>query len=322
MRTFIELIKLNGHVFEHIYGQRCSDESVLNLESIIGRVCEAIGKPLKDAPEREDTEYDVLVKIHMYWYANIHIHVRLHVAYTMHRCRLILRVPSINSGTHWISSLSICVRAAQMLLSIYLGIYKPVVQNSIEDIEPTISHSSSQSLLIDNAMPPTWRQVKRITTSAFVIIYAYWRGEASSEEASRFLAISLLLLHCQRVRWKHELSEAMGSLRELIGLSGLEIGSALSRLLPGATFDFISAIASNSTPYSTSYAEVRVRTQKPLLTHQQQDFAQPATIGTFTQYDDDLLERAAGAMHNDPLTFMDYETWLPTPLVGLFGDVQ
>jgi hypothetical protein len=68
LRTFIELIKLNGHIFEHVYGQRCSDESVLNLESIIGRVCEAIGKPLRNAPEREDTEYDVLVKIHMFWY--------------------------------------------------------------------------------------------------------------------------------------------------------------------------------------------------------------------------------------------------------------
>ncbi|TID15663.1 hypothetical protein E6O75_ATG07991 [Venturia nashicola] len=299
MQTFIELIKLNGHVFEHIYGQRCSEESVLNLESIIGRVCEAIGKPLKDAPEREDTEYDVLVKIHMYW------------------CRLILRVPSINSGTHWISSLSICVRAAQMLLSIYLSIYKPVVQNSIEDLEPTLSHTSSQSLLIDNHMPPTWRQVKRITTSAFVMIYAYWRGEASSEETSRFIAISLLLLHCQRVRWQHELSEPMGSLRELIRLSELDICPALSRLLPGATFDFISAIASKSTPY----AEVRVRTQKPLMMRQQQDLAQSAIIGDFPQYDD-LLARAAGTMQNDPLTFMDYETWLPTPLVGLFGDVQ
>jgi hypothetical protein len=68
LRTFIELIKLNGHIFEHVYGQRCSDESVLNLESIIGRVCEAIGKPLRNAPGREGTEYDVLVKIHMFWY--------------------------------------------------------------------------------------------------------------------------------------------------------------------------------------------------------------------------------------------------------------
>lgn len=203
-----------------------------------------------------------------------------------------------------------------MLLSIYLGIYKPVVQNSIEHTEPTLSHSPSQSLLIDNAMPPTWRQVKRITTSASVIVYAYWRGEASGEEASRFIAMSLLLLHCQRVRWQHELSEAMDSLRDLIGLGGLEIGPALSILLPGATFDFISAITSNS----TSYAEVHVRAQKPFLMQQQPDFAQPTTIGTFPQYDD-LLERAAGAMHNDPLTFMDYESWLPTPLVGLFGDV-
>ncbi|RDI82330.1 hypothetical protein Vi05172_g7599 [Venturia inaequalis] len=296
MQTLIELIKLNGHVFEHIYGQRCSDESVLNLESIIGRVCEAIGKPLN---EREDTDHDVLVKIHMYW------------------CRLILRVPSINSGTHWISSLSICVRAAQMLLSIYLRIYKPLVQNSSEHIEPTISHPSLQILLIDNHIPPTWRQVKRITTSAFVIIYAYWRGEVSSEEASRFIAISLLLLHCQRVRWQHELLEPIGSLKELIGLSALDIGPALSRLLPGATFDFISAIASNS----TSYAEVRVRTQKLLLMHQQQDFAQPAMMGTFPPHDD-LLDRADGTMQNEGFNFMAYETWLPTPLVGLFGDVQ
>ncbi|KAE9992412.1 hypothetical protein EG327_009054 [Venturia inaequalis] len=251
MQTLIELIKLNGHVFEHIYGQRCSDESVLNLESIIGRVCEAIGKPLN---EREDTDHDVLVKIHMY-------------------CS--------------------------------------------EHIEPTISHPSLQILLIDNHIPPTWRQVKRITTSAFVIIYAYWRGEVSSEEASRFIAISLLLLHCQRVRWQHELLEPIGSLKELIGLSALDIGPALSRLLPGATFDFISAIASNS----TSYAEVRVRTQKLLLMHQQQDFAQPAMMGTFPPHDD-LLDRADGTMQNEGFNFMAYETWLPTPLVGLFGDVQ
>lgn len=311
--TFIELIKLNGHVFEHVYGQRCSDESVLNLESIIGRVCEAIGKPLKDAPEREGTQYDVLVKIHMFWYVSVFIFNRVRAAYMIYRCRLILRAPSINSCTHWVSSLSICVRAAQMLLSIYIGIYKPVVQISMEPIEPTLSPSPTQSLLIDNAMPPTWRQVKRLTTSAFVIIYAYWRGEASGEEASRFVAMSLILLHCQRIRWQHELTEAMDSLRDLIGLSCLELGPALSILLPGATFEFISAISS----VSSSDTKVRVRTQKTPLASHPQDLAQ---VEPFHHYDD-LLERAAGTMHNDPLNFLDYETWLPTPLVGLFGDI-
>lgn len=82
MQTLIELIKLNGHVFEHIYGQRCSDESVLNLESIIGRVCEAIGKPLN---EREDTDHDVLVKIHMYWYAKLRVCVGLRSTHKMNR---------------------------------------------------------------------------------------------------------------------------------------------------------------------------------------------------------------------------------------------
>jgi hypothetical protein len=204
-----------------------------------------------------------------------------------------------------------------MLLSIYLRIYKPGVQNGIEHIEPTLSPSPAQSLLIDNAMPPTWRQVKRLITSAFVNIYAYWRGEASAEEASRYVAMSLLLLHCQRVRWQHELTEAMNTLRELIGLSSLDIGPALSTLLPGATFDFISAIGS----ISSSQTEVCVRAQKSPSSSHQQDFEQPGVVGSFHQFDD-LLDRATGAMHNEPLNFMDYETWLPTPLVGLFGDVS
>jgi hypothetical protein len=203
-----------------------------------------------------------------------------------------------------------------MLLSIYIGIYKPGVQGGIEHIEPTLSPSPAQTLLVDNAMPPTWRQVKRLTTSAFVIIYAYWRGEASAEEASRYVAMSLLLLHCQRVRWQHELTEAMDTLRDLIRLSGLEIGPALSILLPGATFDFISAMVL----VSSSRTEICVRAQKSPSAGHTEDYQQAGLAGGFHQYDD-LLERATGAMHNDPMNFMDYETWLPTPLVGIFGDI-
>jgi hypothetical protein len=203
-----------------------------------------------------------------------------------------------------------------MLLSIYIGIYKPGVQNAIEHIEPALSPLPAQSLLIDNAMPPTWRQVKRLTTSAFVIMYAYWRGEASAEETSRYVAMALLLLHCQRVRWKHELTEAMGTLEDLIGLSGLELGPAFSILLPGATFDFISAIISTS----SSHTEVCVRAQRTPPASHEEGFEQSNSEGSFSQFDD-LLDRSAGSMHSDPLNFMDYATWLPTPLVGLFGDV-
>jgi hypothetical protein len=205
-----------------------------------------------------------------------------------------------------------------MLLSIYLRIYRPEVQqNGVEQIEEEPTPPPSQSLLIDNGMPPTWRQVKRITTAALVVVYAYWRGEATAEEASRFLASALLLLRCQCIRWRRELTGTIDTLRDLVELSGLSIGPALSVLLPGATFDFISAMMSSS----SSHTEVCIRTPKGEESVNELNFQQPDIVGNFNHFEE-LLDKSTGSINTDPSLFIDYETWLPNPLVGLCGDGQ
>lgn len=175
-----------------------------------------------------------------------------------------LRAPFIEDSKHWISSISICIRAAQMLLSIYLQIYKP----SIAPLDQRVEHATSfqpQILVVDNNLPLSWRQVKRITTSALVIVYAYWYGEASHEETSRAVATALILIQCQRVRWRDGIDGAVKTLYDLTKLSNLKVESCLFDLLPGATTESLRSIAGDhvSDGYSGLQVQYRPRISTP-----------------------------------------------------------
>ena len=250
-----------------------------------------------------------------------------------------LRAPFIGDSKHWISSISICIRAAQMLLSIYLLIYKP---SAIAPDQPAehIMPFQPQFLQVNNNLPLTWRQVKRIVTSALLIVYAHWHDEASHEETCRGVATALLLLKCQRIRWKGEIDGAVKTLYALANLSNLKIEPYLSYLLPGATTDVIRSVAGDHA--SSQYKDVQVRfrtagasssdprhsleTDMPVSeVVSQADAPIYGAAGTDDMYGNDL---SGGDMYDDdfygllsvPQT-IDDGTWMPNSSWSIFGDM-
>ena len=150
-----------------------------------------------------------------------------------------MRAPFLLSEKHGIVLLNVCLRAAQMLLSIYFEISA----SSIRMMAAAGSHGYrddlSKQLHAMAKLPPTWRQVRRITTSIFIIIYALWKGEAFYDETCRGTATAILLLEFQRVRWGGELQEAKNAIREIAALSGIKFRPFLQQLVPDATEEYI-----------------------------------------------------------------------------------
>lgn len=70
LQVFIRLVKINGHIFEHVLGNQCSYDDILRLESKIDHICAAVGRPYSAALDTENTapKYEALVRIHMFWY--------------------------------------------------------------------------------------------------------------------------------------------------------------------------------------------------------------------------------------------------------------
>ncbi|KAK5057506.1 hypothetical protein LTR84_011506 [Exophiala bonariae] len=228
LQRFVKLISLNGRVLESIYTRPYTYDAVIDLESIMGNVCAAIGKPMSsDGQSGQSIEfhYENLVQIHVFW------------------SRMILRAPLLLSERHWISSLSVCLRAAQMLLSIYFDILRPVIMFMATTALQSYDETLKRQLQTTIVLPPTWRQVRRIAASIFIIIYAYWKGEASHEEASRSAAMALALLEFQRTRWKAEVQPAITTVRGLVTFSGLEVKSFMQQLVPDATAAYLTIIS-------------------------------------------------------------------------------
>jgi hypothetical protein len=70
LQVFIELVRVNGHIFEHVYGNKCTYDDTLRLESRIEQMCAAIGRPDSAllGHDNSATKYEALVRIHMFWY--------------------------------------------------------------------------------------------------------------------------------------------------------------------------------------------------------------------------------------------------------------
>lgn len=73
LQTFIELVRINGHIFEHVYGSQCTYADTLHLESKIEQMCAAIGRPYLALPDLDNSapKYEALVRIHMFWYVTL-----------------------------------------------------------------------------------------------------------------------------------------------------------------------------------------------------------------------------------------------------------
>lgn len=83
-------------------------------------------------------------------------------------------------------------------------------------------------------------------TSALVIVYAFWKGEASYDECARSCATTLLLLEFQRTRWGSDVDTPARSLRELAVASGIAIRPYAEQLLPSADASFVSAVCGDA----------------------------------------------------------------------------
>lgn len=131
-----------------------------------------------------------------------------------------------------------------MLLSIYFNTLGPAIQQIARANSPTSDREWKRAFKEVNQLPPTWRQVRRITTSVLLIVYAYWHGEVSHDEAGRACAHALALLEFQRMRWGTALNDARQSIFSLTSISGINIRSYLEDALSGANEGLVTNILS------------------------------------------------------------------------------
>ncbi|RMZ43800.1 hypothetical protein AFCA_002722 [Aspergillus flavus] len=223
-RPLFDILVANGQVLEALYGKPCDHSNIYHLEELLGCVSKSARKPMQPflGLDGFTMNYEVPVQIHMFW------------------ARITLRVHRLPLTEDWIPSMSICVRSSQMILLLYFQTYNPsMAPNAAQNL-----HNPSASLLaMEGRLPLTWRQVKRIMTSAFILIYAYWHGEVTFEEVCRGTAMALVLHECQRVRWGRELDGAMAVLRDIAGICGMTILPNLSSLLPDVDLGVLRVIA-------------------------------------------------------------------------------
>ncbi|KUL82855.1 hypothetical protein ZTR_09208 [Talaromyces verruculosus] len=217
--NLVKLLTLNGEVFYKLHNLSYTQQNINSLEAEIGTVCSRISKSRQD--ERHGNEgfginYTTLVQIHMFW------------------SRILLRVPLLMSPDHWLCSLSICVRASQMLLSVYFKILGPTIHDLAKEANSSDGSHLTSQLRKATTLPPTWRQVCRITTSIFVIMYAFWHNEVSNDEAARSCACAILLLEFHRTRWAKNVEPIQATVRSLAALSDLRLHDPMESLLrPG-----------------------------------------------------------------------------------------
>lgn len=146
-----------------------------------------------------------------------------------------LRAPGLRMQSSWLLSLSTCVHAAQGVLAAYLQLYQPVLDMLAKQFKGQQQQLQPDKLSTPSmaALSVTWRQVRRIMMSLFVIVFAYWHGELLHDEASRYMAMARLLLEYPRWRWGEDINEAVQTLFDISGFANFDVRKHLQNLLPG-----------------------------------------------------------------------------------------
>lgn len=152
-----------------------------------------------------------------------------------------LRTPLLMSSEHWLSSLTICIHAAQMMLSLYFDIVGPSIQAISQSLFSATDQEWPYTLTI-NQLPPTWRQVRRIMTSILILFYGFLYGEVSYDDAGRACAYALALLEFERLRWGDALNDSRRSILSLAAVCGVNSKEYIMRILPGADGAFIAKV--------------------------------------------------------------------------------
>jgi hypothetical protein len=128
------------------------------------------------------------------------------------------------------------------VLTAYLQLYQPALEMLAEQYN--MPDLARDKLLTPSAaaLAVTWRQVRRIMLSLCVVVFAYWHGELLHDEASRYLAITRLLLEYPRSRWGEALNEAVQTLFDISRLGNFTVCKHLQTLLPGQNEKFVAML--------------------------------------------------------------------------------
>ena len=167
------------------------------------------------------TDGENLGQIHLLWYVidlyrirtitpqvDTYLHVchcffclvyKGHETLKVDRSRILLRAPYLSDKAHSLAATCICLRSAQMIIRLYTVLLKPWNQSS--------------------AVACTWRQLKRITSSAYILLIAFWRGEALRDETQCGLSDAIALLRHERLRWPDVVAQTEQTLTQLAQLS-------------------------------------------------------------------------------------------------------
>lgn len=161
-----------------------------------------------------------------------------------------LRAPWIESVSSRATSLAICVRAASMLLSIYFGTFKSSITVIASTCRPTPDGPTARKLQSISILPPTWPQVRRTVTSAFLLLYAFRKGEATHDECARSCATALLMLEYQRTRFGADVDPPAASIRRLAREYGIMLRPFVCEKVPSIDADFLDLVCGDpeSTP--------------------------------------------------------------------------
>lgn len=141
-----------------------------------------------------------------------------------------LRASGLLEEESWVPSISVCVHAAEGVLTTYLQLHRCVLSALLTHNEPNTDECLEPAAY---KLPTTWRQVKRIMMSTFVIIIAYWHGEMAHGEASRYIAMARLLLEYPRWRWAAKLDSPIQTLCDVSRLGEFNLEEHMRLLLPG-----------------------------------------------------------------------------------------
>lgn len=152
-----------------------------------------------------------------------------------------------------------------MLLSSYVEMAYPAL---VAEARHTDARSSEALpwRLAETTLPPTWRQVQRITTSSFIILIAYWKGELNKSEAARYVSMALLLLTHQSMRWGRAIDGCIKTLDRLASSSQLDLSRGKKSLLyeAGAEEWGASMLSEPQNPESSLYGCGNVAELEPL----------------------------------------------------------
>lgn len=149
-------------------------------------------------------------------------------------CRLHLRAPGLLDPEFWVPSICVCLHAAHGILYTYLELYQGALETLCMGVCRPEQSEEDDVNIVACMLPVTWRQVKRIMTSAFVVMVAFWQNEITHSEATRYIAMARLLLDYPRWRWTTKLDPAVQILLDFARLEHFNLDDAMRNLLPQA----------------------------------------------------------------------------------------